>query len=142
MATGSRCRKRRAIMVCFPSVLTALAHVTHLICGVIPGSERHVGSSRCAGPSACAISPRAANTACLGLLVVVAAPWARPSPCWRPSGSLLPRGAPVVCFAYVTNTMGRHGGDDFEKGEADKAVTALRLIDAAARMSRDREALR
>jgi len=39
---------------------------------------------------------------------------------------------PVVCFAHVTNTMGQHGGDDFEKGEAEGTVTALRLIEAAA----------
>ena len=42
------------------------------------------------------------------------------------------RGAAVACFAHVTNTMGQHGGDDFEKGEADGSVTALRVIAAAA----------
>ncbi len=42
------------------------------------------------------------------------------------------RGAPVVCFAQVTNTMGQNGGDDFEKGEADGALAAIRLIEAAA----------
>lgn len=42
------------------------------------------------------------------------------------------RGVPVTCFAYVTNTMGQRNGGDFEKGEADGAVTALRLIEAAA----------
>ena len=52
------------------------------------------------------------------------------------------RGAPVACFAHVTNTMGQHGGDDFEKGEADGAVTALRLIEAAARAFRGTEAPR
>jgi uridine phosphorylase len=40
---------------------------------------------------------------------------------------------PVVCFAHVTNTMGQHQGDDFEKGEADGSVTALRIIEATAR---------
>lgn len=42
-------------------------------------------------------------------------------------------GAAVVCFAQVTNTMGQHGGDDFEKGEADGALAAIALIEAAAR---------
>ena len=42
------------------------------------------------------------------------------------------RGFPVACFAHVTNTMGQHGGDDFEKGEASGNVTAMRLIAAAA----------
>ncbi len=42
-------------------------------------------------------------------------------------------GAAIVCFAQVTNTMGQQGGDDFEKGEADGAHLAMRLIDAAAR---------
>jgi uridine phosphorylase len=42
------------------------------------------------------------------------------------------RGAAVVCFAHVTNTMGRHDGDDFEKGEADGAIMALRLVAATA----------
>jgi uridine phosphorylase len=41
------------------------------------------------------------------------------------------RAVPVICFAHVTNTMGQQGGDDFEKGEADGAVLALRLIEAA-----------
>ena len=41
------------------------------------------------------------------------------------------RGFPVACFAHVTNTMGQHTGDDFEKGEAEGTVTALRLIQAA-----------
>lgn len=39
---------------------------------------------------------------------------------------------PVVCFAVVTNTMGQLDGDDFEKGEAEGTVAALRLIAAAA----------
>lgn len=42
-------------------------------------------------------------------------------------------GVPVVCFAHVTNTMGQDGGNDFEKGEADGSVTALRIIEAAVR---------
>ncbi len=42
------------------------------------------------------------------------------------------KGAAVVCFALVTNTMGQHGGDDFEKGEADGALLAIGLIEAAA----------
>jgi len=42
------------------------------------------------------------------------------------------RARPVVCFAHVTNTMGQHDGDDFEKGEAEGTITALRLIAAAA----------
>ena len=42
------------------------------------------------------------------------------------------RGAAVVCFAQVTNTMGQESGDDFEKGEADGALAAIRLIEAAA----------
>jgi uridine phosphorylase len=39
------------------------------------------------------------------------------------------RNRPVVCFAHVTNTMGQVHGD-FEKGEADGTVTALRVIAA------------
>ena len=42
------------------------------------------------------------------------------------------RGVPVACFAHVTNTMGQQSGNDFEKGEAEGTVTALRLIAAAA----------
>ncbi len=42
------------------------------------------------------------------------------------------RGVGAVCFAHVTNTMGQAGGDDFEKGEAQGAIGALRLIEAAA----------
>ena len=41
------------------------------------------------------------------------------------------RGVAVVCFAQVTNTMGQHDGDDFEKGEADGALAAIRLVEAA-----------
>ena len=39
------------------------------------------------------------------------------------------RGRPVICFAHVTNQMGRTDGD-FEKGEANGARDALRLIEA------------
>lgn len=42
------------------------------------------------------------------------------------------RGKPVLCFAHVTNQMGRVDGD-FEKGEADGTVDALAVIIAAAR---------
>jgi len=41
------------------------------------------------------------------------------------------RGRPVLCFAHVTNQMGRTDGD-FEKGEANGARDALRLIEAIA----------
>lgn len=41
------------------------------------------------------------------------------------------RQKPVVCFAHVTNQMGQAG--DFEKGEADGATDALKVILAAAR---------
>ena len=41
------------------------------------------------------------------------------------------RDRPVVCFAHVTNRMGRTE-DDFEKGEADGTRDALEVIDAAA----------
>ena len=41
------------------------------------------------------------------------------------------RGFPLICFAHVTNCMGQNGGGDFEKGEAEGTVTALRLIGAA-----------
>jgi uridine phosphorylase len=41
---------------------------------------------------------------------------------------------PIVCFAHVTNTMGQQDGDDFEKGESDGSVTALRVIEATARV--------
>jgi purine-nucleoside phosphorylase len=42
------------------------------------------------------------------------------------------RDKPVLCFAHVTNQMGRIEGD-FEKGEADGTVDALAVIVAAAR---------
>lgn len=38
-------------------------------------------------------------------------------------------GAQVLCLAHVTNTMGR-SGQDFEKGEADGAADALRVLEA------------
>jgi uridine phosphorylase len=41
------------------------------------------------------------------------------------------RGRSVLCFAHVTNQMGRIDGD-FEKGEADGTIDALALIRAAA----------
>ena len=43
------------------------------------------------------------------------------------------RAVPVVCLAHVTNTMGQEAGNDFEKGEAGGSLTALRVIEAAAR---------
>ncbi len=39
-------------------------------------------------------------------------------------------GKAVLCFAHVTNQMGQAG--DFEKGEANGATTALRLVAAVA----------
>jgi uridine phosphorylase len=41
------------------------------------------------------------------------------------------RGRPVLCFAHVTNQMGRIAGD-FEKGIADGAEDSLRVISLAA----------
>jgi uridine phosphorylase len=41
------------------------------------------------------------------------------------------RNKPVICFAYVANQMARVEGD-FEKGEADGAVDALRIVATAA----------
>ncbi|MFA9518691.1 nucleoside phosphorylase, partial [Halopenitus sp. H-Gu1] len=41
------------------------------------------------------------------------------------------REQPVVCFAHVTNQMGRTE-EDFEKGNADGSQDALEVIDAAA----------
>jgi len=41
------------------------------------------------------------------------------------------RGRPVLCFAHVTNQMGRIEGD-FEKGAADGAKESLRVISLAA----------
>ncbi|WP_439580740.1 nucleoside phosphorylase [Elioraea sp.] len=43
---------------------------------------------------------------------------------------------PVVCFAHVTNAMGRIEGD-FEKGEAEGSAAALRVLAATARAFRD-----
>lgn len=40
------------------------------------------------------------------------------------------RSRPVVCFAYVTNEMGR-GDAEFEKGDADGTDVALEVIEAA-----------
>jgi uridine phosphorylase len=40
------------------------------------------------------------------------------------------RNRPVLCFAHVTNRMGSEG--DFEKGEANGATAAIRLITAVA----------
>jgi uridine phosphorylase len=42
------------------------------------------------------------------------------------------RGKPVLCFAHVTNQMGRIEGD-FEKGEANGTRDALDVISAASR---------
>jgi uridine phosphorylase len=47
------------------------------------------------------------------------------------------RRKPVLCFAHVTNQMGRFDGD-FEKGEADGSHDALRLIAIAADRLRPR----
>ena len=41
------------------------------------------------------------------------------------------RNRPVLCFAHVTNQMGRIEGD-FEKGAADGAEESLRVISLAA----------
>jgi uridine phosphorylase len=38
-------------------------------------------------------------------------------------------GADVLCLAHVTNTMGQ-AGQDFEKGEADGAADALKVLEA------------
>jgi uridine phosphorylase len=38
---------------------------------------------------------------------------------------------PVLCLAHVTNTMGR-ADEDFEKGEADGTVDALKILEALA----------
>ena len=46
------------------------------------------------------------------------------------------RGLPIICLAHVTNSMGQQAGVDFEKGEADGSLTALRVIAAAARAVR------
>ncbi len=42
------------------------------------------------------------------------------------------RSLPIACIAHVTNTMGQQAGGDFEKGEAEGSLTALRVIEAAA----------
>ncbi len=42
------------------------------------------------------------------------------------------RGRPVICFAHVTNQMGRIEGD-FEKGHAGGTTDALRVVVRAAR---------
>jgi purine-nucleoside phosphorylase len=42
------------------------------------------------------------------------------------------RGHRVLCLAQVTNTMGL-AGQDFEKGEAQGADEALRVLEALAR---------
>ena len=47
------------------------------------------------------------------------------------------RQKPVLCFAHVTNQMGRIDGD-FEKGEADGSKDALDLIAIAADRLRSR----
>ncbi|HVO26467.1 MAG TPA: nucleoside phosphorylase [Candidatus Margulisiibacteriota bacterium] len=43
---------------------------------------------------------------------------------------------PVVCFAHITNNMGLTA-DDFEKGEEDGSIAALRLVEAVARAWRE-----
>ncbi len=40
---------------------------------------------------------------------------------------------PIICFAHVTNQMGQ-AEEDFEKGEAQGAATALKVISQAARL--------
>jgi uridine phosphorylase len=40
-------------------------------------------------------------------------------------------GVPVLCFAHVTNTMGR-SGTDFEKGEDDGTADALSVLESVA----------
>jgi uridine phosphorylase len=42
------------------------------------------------------------------------------------------RSRPVLCFAHVTNRMGRIEGD-FEKGEADGSLVSLSIVIASAR---------
>lgn len=48
------------------------------------------------------------------------------------------RGKPVLCFAHVTNRMGRVAGD-FEKGVADGAAASLEVISLAARRWREQQ---
>ena len=50
------------------------------------------------------------------------------------------RQKPLLCFAHVTNQMGRIDGD-FEKGEADGSKDALDLIAIAARRLQSRLSL-
>ena len=38
------------------------------------------------------------------------------------------RGKPVLCLAHITNTMGL-ADRDFEKGEADGTIDALRVLE-------------
>ena len=45
------------------------------------------------------------------------------------------RGASLLCFAHVTNTMGQTH-EDFEKGEQDGTTEALRLLEISARAIR------
>ena len=45
------------------------------------------------------------------------------------------RGASLLCFAHVTNTMGQ-SHEDFEKGEQDGTTEALRLLEISARALR------
>jgi len=41
------------------------------------------------------------------------------------------KGKPIICFAHITNRMGAVAGD-FEKGEADGSLEALRLLEVVA----------
>lgn len=59
---------------------------------------------------------------CLAVEMEAAALYAFAASCRRP----------VLCFAHVTNAMGRDEGD-FEKGEDDGAADALRVLGAVAR---------
>jgi uridine phosphorylase len=47
------------------------------------------------------------------------------------------RDCPIVCFAYVTNEMGR-GDSEFEKGAANGSEAALEIVDAAIGAWQDR----
>ena len=47
------------------------------------------------------------------------------------------RGAPVLCLAHVTNTMGL-AERDFEKGDSDGTTEALRVLAIAAKAMRSR----
>ena len=46
-------------------------------------------------------------------------------------------GAPVLCLAHVTNTMGQ-AERDFEKGEADGTAEALRVLEAIVHAATER----